>query len=493
MRIATAALAALTLSIVLAAPAGAATTCTYPPSAYGTGAPTGLPSLTGAPVNDPIFPGQWGLRQIKAPSAWARGDKGAGATIAVVDTGVDLHHPDLEANLTAGTDLTPAATQGCPGPQDENGHGTHVAGIAAAVTNNGIGVAGTAPSARIMPVRVLDASGSGDDPTVIAGIKYAADHGAKVINLSLGGQAIIGETPALNADVAGAAAYAYSKGAVVVAAAGNESVPLCSYPAAADNAICVGATDSRGAPTFYSNFPASPGNSVGVRAPGGLGSIACEDSEDIWSTLWPEGDPCKTAQGGIDGYDTMAGTSMATPFVSGLAAILAGKGLSASQILECIKTTSSNRGSYDPVMGYGIVDADQATRTCSAASTPAFSGGGITGGGGGGGGGTSSSDSLTVTVKRTTLKNLARSRKLVVTIKSGAKVKVTLRALLRPSARSKKTITLVAKRVTLKRAGTRRVVLRISKAKAKAVRRHPKGSVQVRWSAAGQHGIAQVR
>src|SRR5207247_7126716 len=124
--------------------------------------------------------------------AWGRGVKGAGVTIAVVDTGVDLNHPDLASHLVAGKDLVAGKTDCPPGPQDEYGHGTHVAGIAAAVTNNGIGVAGTAPDASIMPVRVLDPSGSGDIDTIIAGIKYAADHGAKVINRSLGDMGLVG-------------------------------------------------------------------------------------------------------------------------------------------------------------------------------------------------------------------------------------------------------------------------------------------------------------
>src|SRR5207249_216773 len=135
--------------------------------------------------NDPLFPHQWGLTQIKAPDAWAHGALGAGVTIAIVDTGVDLNHPDLGSKIVAGADLVSGET--CtPGDQDLNGHGTHVAGIAAALTNNGIGVAGTAPDAKIMPVRVLDSTGSGSTDDVAAGIRWAADHGAQVINLSLG-------------------------------------------------------------------------------------------------------------------------------------------------------------------------------------------------------------------------------------------------------------------------------------------------------------------
>ena len=338
------------------AQAGAPTGCTVQSYSYDSGGSAG----TGV-VNDPLFAKQWGLTQIHAPTAWQRGAKGAGATIAVVDTGVDLSHPDLGSHLVSGTDLQAGQSDCPPGPQDENGHGTHVAGIAAAVTNNGIGVAGTAPDAKILPVRVLDASGSGDIDTIVAGIKYAADHGARVINLSLGEMEVVGQLQALNQDIEDAVNYAWGKGALVIGAAGNDSFPLCSYPSAAERAICVGATDRRGLPSFYSNFPNNPHGtgSIGVRAPGGFGSVFCEDDEDIWSTMWPGSDfDC----GDINGYDTLAGTSMATPFVSGVAAVLFGQGLNNQQVLDKLKTTSSNHGSYDPVNGYGVVDADAATR-----------------------------------------------------------------------------------------------------------------------------------
>jgi serine protease len=332
--------------------------CTVQSSRYDSGGPPG----SGA-VNDPLFARQWGLDQIHAPAAWQRGVKGGGVTIAVLDTGVDLKHPDLASKLVTGKDFQAGKTDCPPGPQDENGHGTHVAGIAAAVTNNGIGVAGTAPAAKIMPVRVLDASGSGDIDVIVAGIKYAADHGAKVLNLSLGEMEVVGQAQALNQDIEDAVNYAWSKGALVVGAAGNDTFPLCSYPSAAERAVCVGATDSSGLPSYYSNFPNNPHGmgSVGVRAPGGEGSIIfCEDDLDIWSTMWPgsDFDSC----GSISGYETLAGTSMATPFVSGVAALLFGKGLNNQQVLDKLKTTSSNQGSYDPVFGYGIVDADAATK-----------------------------------------------------------------------------------------------------------------------------------
>ena len=271
----------LTVAFALTAPTAGAATCTHDASAYSNGGAPGS-----GPVNDPLFARQWGLTQVKAPAAWARNARGAGATIAVIDTGVDLAHPDLQANLVPGDDFVDGGGE-CPGAQDENGHGTHVAGIAAAVTGTGTGIAGTAPDAKVMPLRVLDAEGSGVDQAIIAAIRHAADNGADVINLSLGGLPVVGQVPDLNAEMEQAVEYAWSKGSVIVAAAGNESFPLCGYPAAARYALCVGATDRMGLPSAYSNFPNDPDGTVGVRAPGGVGSPFCEADGDVWSTIWP--------------------------------------------------------------------------------------------------------------------------------------------------------------------------------------------------------------
>ncbi|MDT4940166.1 MAG: serine protease, partial [Pseudonocardiales bacterium] len=284
-----------------------------------------------------------------------------------VDTGVDLNHPDLQGQLVGGVDLVSGAT--CtPGAQDLNGHGTHVAGIAAAATNNGIGVAGTAPAAKIMPVRVLDASGSGSTDDIANGIRWAADHGASVINLSIGeGIDVAGITsvsvPIELGNLSSAVDYAYSKGAVIVAAAGNETMPFCDYPSASAKAICVAATDSTGFPSFYSNFPSRLDGGIAVRAPGGDGSGDCVG--DIWSTFWPGATGAEAESCPPKGYEAIAGTSMATPFVSGIAAILRGAGLTNAQVMDCIKRTSSNNGSYDPVNGYGIVSAEAAVAVCT--------------------------------------------------------------------------------------------------------------------------------
>lgn len=330
----------------------AAAPCSGKTYSYDSGGAPG----TGA-VNDPLFSKQWALDQINAPEAWARGVTGAGTTVAVVDTGVDTGHPDLRSKLVAGHDFV--GKDSCA--QDEHGHGTHVAGIAGAVTNNGIGVAGVARDASLMPVRVLDADGSGSSDDIVAGIKWAADHGANVINLSLGELPVIGQLELINEDIEAAVDYAWGKGALVVAAAGNDTFPLCSYPSFADRAVCVGATDRRGLPSYYSNFPNNK-TMLGFRAPGGVGSIFCEHDEDIWSTIWPGSSLDCTGSGSLSGYDTLAGTSMASPQVAGVAALMFGQGMTNAQIVEKLKATSSNHGTYDPVMGWGIVDANAATQ-----------------------------------------------------------------------------------------------------------------------------------
>ena len=481
--------------------AAAQTTCSYPASAYSN---AGAPAA-GAPVNDPLYPRQWGLEQIKAPAAWARGAQGTGATIAVVDTGIDMAHPDLSSKLAGGADFVPGGGA-CPGAQDEEGHGTHVAGIAAAATNNGTGVAGTAPGAAIMPVRTLDDSGSGEDAWIIAAIRHAADNGADVINLSLGGLPVVGTFEDFNTELEEAVAYAWSKGSVIVGAAGNETFPLCSYPAAARYALCVGATDSRGLPSYYSNFPNDPDETIGVRAPGGFGSIFCEDDEDVWSTIWPGSSSDCQDSGALTGYDTLAGTSMAAPHASGVAALLSGQGLTNAQIMDCLKTTSSNHGAFDPIMGYGVVDADAATAQCSPTTTPSFDptaaqpaqSGGDTGGGTGGGGSNATPPPATsgeaaplpflrVTMGRATRRTVARRGWVRVRVTSDSPIAGTLQALV--SRRASGGMRVGSKRFRLDEVGTETVLVKLTRRGRRAVLRRGV-SLRVRYIAGDRRGFA---
>ena len=312
--------------------------------------------------DDPYFSRQWGLARIRADQAWAVAN-GAGVTIAIVDTGVDLSHPDLASKLVSAPDADFSGDLVSDGPQDENGHGTHVAGIAAAITGNGTGVAGAAPGASILPVRVLDADGSGTAEEVARGVRYAADHGAQVINLSLGFASGTGEVGRLTGaldSLYDAIDYAWAQGAVVVIAAGNDSVPLCAEPAAAPKALCVGATDANDVRSFYSNSDVTMTRPFLV-APGGDG-LTC--SGGIFSTYLRSAPPsvCSDASG----YDAIAGTSMATPFVSGVAALLAEQGLSNAAIVSCLEQSADDLGApgRDPIYGYGRVNALAAVTTC---------------------------------------------------------------------------------------------------------------------------------
>ncbi len=287
--------------------------------------------------NDPGWGLQWGLPKIQAPKAWdiASTTGGAGIVIAIVDSGIDRDHPDFACSnkLLPGKDFV----NGDDDPQDDYGHGTHVAGIAAACTNNDVGVAGVAWAARLLPVKVLDHNGQGSYSDLAEGIKYAVDEGARIINLSLGGTQH-------SSTMSEAVDYAVSLGRLVIAAAGNCAtggsgcnglINPVMYPGAYDNVVAVAATDSNDGRAYFSEYHPY----VDVAAPG----------MSIYSTL-PN-----------DTYGELSGTSMATAFVSGLAALLwsADNGLSAAQVRTLIESKADDLGSpgKDIYFGVGRINA----------------------------------------------------------------------------------------------------------------------------------------
>lgn len=287
--------------------------------------------------DDPYFntvtpeePDQWGPRLVGAVDAWDVA-RGGGVTIAVVDTGVDLTHPELASKLDTANDRD--LVNDDSNANDDNGHGTHCAGIAAAVTDNGLGIAGMAPAATILPIKTLDASGNGTTADLAAGIDWAVAHGADVVNLSVGGAY---GTTTLHEAVK-RAVYA---GVVVVAAAGNESAPVF-YPAAYPECIAVAATDQSGARTSYSNW----GREIDLSAPGGTSGDA------IWSTV-------------PGGYGYRHGTSMATPHVTGAVAVLFSAGMRPDERIAHATLEASaldvDDEAWDQLSGYGLLQLDRA-------------------------------------------------------------------------------------------------------------------------------------
>jgi subtilisin family serine protease len=293
--------------------------------------------------NDPGLSQQWAWSRIQAYSAWDVTLGSSSVVIAIVDTGIQRNHPDLDAKIVAGYDYV----QGDTNPDDGNGHGTHVAGTAAAETNNSTGGAGTCPNCKLMPVRVLDNNGSGTLTNVANGITFAANNGARVINLSLGGP---GSTTLQNA-----VNNAWNAGVFLACAAGNSNTSSTSnaYPAAYSNCFAVASTTSSDARSSFSNY----GSWVEVAAPG----------SSIYST-WIN-----------SSYNTISGTSMATPHVAGLAGLLASQGLNNSQIWQRICDSAddiSGTGTYwtcGRINAYRAVSGGGPTPTPTA--TPPPSGG----------------------------------------------------------------------------------------------------------------------
>jgi thermitase len=288
------------------------------------------PDFVAEAMGDPDDPGfgyQWGLATVQAPQAWDVTTGSSSINIAILDTGVDLDHPDLADKIVANVNFSTSATA-----DDLYGHGTHVAGIAAASTDNGIGVAGLGYSANIMNVKVLADNGGGVYSSVASGIIWAADNGADIINMSLGGTA---DSQALE----DAVNYAWSKGVVVVVAAGNNGKSDPFYPASYTNCIAVAATDANDEKPLWSNY----GDWVDVAAPG----------REIYSTL----------AGNCYGY--MSGTSMASPHVAGLAALvfatvsdMNGDGKLNDEVRSRMEATCDNIGVSG--IGHGRINAARA-------------------------------------------------------------------------------------------------------------------------------------
>jgi thermitase len=278
------------------------------------------------------------LDNIHAPQGWDYSTGSAAVTIAIVDSGVDLSHADLASKIVPGYDFV----NGDSIPQDDFGHGTHVAGIAAAISNNGIGVTGISWGARIMPIKVLDAGGNGSFANVADGIVWATDHGAQVINLSLGGASS-------STVLQDAVNYAYGKGVVLVAAAGNTGSNFILYPARYPNVIAVGAVDSSKNHAGFSNY----GPELDLVAPG----------SSIYSTV-------------IGGYDYKSGTSMAAPYVSGLAAILRAypAGYSPAGITLALESSALDLGApgFDNLYGHGLIQMDHAIQLVYIPPIPTF-------------------------------------------------------------------------------------------------------------------------
>jgi serine protease len=312
--------------------------------------------------NDPYYKYQWHLDNsvyggIQMEEAWDI-STGAGVTVAVVDTGIRKGTDLANTCFVSGYDFVNSDTD----PTDDNGHGTHVAGTVAQSTNNGVGVAGVAYKSCLMPVKVLDATGAGTYANVALGIRYAADNGAKVINLSLGGS-----EPSDTLE--GALAYAYGKGVTVVAAAGNDSSPTLSYPAAYDAyVIAVGATRYDETLAYYSNY----GPSLDLVAPGG--DLNVDQNGDGYGDGVLQQTFRKTGRVISWGYYFFQGTSMAAPHVSGVAALLIANGNATTQdqVRTALQETAEDLGATgrDDTYGYGLVNAYAAlgwtaAKTCS--------------------------------------------------------------------------------------------------------------------------------
>ncbi len=275
-------------------------------------------------VNDTWIDDQWGLEAINAFEAWDHGT-GEGTVVAVLDTGVQEGSEDGLNALVQGKDIV----YGSDPTYDAYGHGTHVSGTVAQATDNGIGVAGVAHGASIMPVKVLGNNGSGSMWGIAQGMKWAADNGADVINMSLG-------SGGSSEYIRQAITHCHDQDVVIVASAGNDGYGSLNYPAAQDGIIAVGATYEGGGLSSYSNY----GDGAELVAPG---------SSILQETPW--------------GFSYYYGTSMSSPHVAAVAALVRGAGIeSHDEVREILQETAVDYGNsgYDTVYGYGLVDAEAA-------------------------------------------------------------------------------------------------------------------------------------
>ncbi len=308
----------------------------------------------GGEPNDPCFRYQWHLQKLGLPEAWKLGT-GKGIVVAVIDTGVTKVADLANTRFVPGYNFVANNADA----SDDHGHGTHVAGTIAQSTNNKLGVAGVAPDAAIMPLKVLSARGSGSVAAIAQSIRWAADHGANVINMSLGGPSPIGT-------MASAIKYARGKGVVVVAAAGNDGKGRVGYPAKYPGVFAVAATQFDDATTFYSNW----GPEIDIAAPGG--NVRVDQNGD--------GQPDGVLQHTINPKDTsrtdylwVMGTSMATPHVAGVAALVMGAGVRKPDAVEELLMSTARKPArnaadaptgprLDDHYGAGVVDAGAALR-----------------------------------------------------------------------------------------------------------------------------------
>lgn len=285
--------------------------------------------------NDPEYSQQWNLHNIHVERAWEE-TKGEGTTVAVIDTGVS-RVPDLrQTEFVAGYDFVNDRNDA----SDDNGHGTHVAGTIAQSTNNNYGVAGIAYQAKIMPLKVLSGQGGGSVSDIADAIRFAADNGADIINMSLGGG---GESQVMK----DAIDYAYDKGVVIIAAAGNSNQNAASYPARYPKVISVSALDATGKKAPYSNY----GAGVDISAPGGS-----ESGKILQETIDPA-----TGEAVFSGFQ---GTSMAAPHVAGVAALVKASGVEKPDEILAVLKQSSRKVEEDTFNYYGAgqLDAGEAVK-----------------------------------------------------------------------------------------------------------------------------------